>query len=355
MKVPQQRPLHGDREDARPWLVEPGNGRPPAVSEQHAAARYWASKGLHVCRLIARDKRPTDKSPRTTGVGLEHRLATTDLAVIDGWWREVHPHWGPRAYCNLGLPTGRWPGYVAFDVDRPQAFQEWVAGRLLPDTLRWSSCRPDMPDRYTLLFRYPRVIDVRSVVDGQRGCVPGVDLRADQEHVVLPGAVHPSGSTYLVQRGAHPAELPAWLVAELASRSRPATPASGVTPTRPSSQTEGSSLWREAYQNAARLFERAVVHAGVTPGQRHRTLVGLAWEGLARGLHPEDVRRIVLGYVRRACPDDHDRAQATRQLAEAITRPNCGPPNQPRFTVAGQARRLLVWEQARGGRARTFR
>lgn len=338
--------LNGSGMHARPWLTEPGNGRPPALSEQHAAARYWAAQGFPVCRLIERDKRPTDRAPRTIGSGPEHRLASTELEMIDAWWREVHPYWGPRAGCNPGLPTGRWPGYLALDVDQPRAFHEWVAGRAMPDTLRWSSCRPDRRERYTLLFRYPEGLRVRSVADGQRGCVPGVDLRAEREHVVLPGAIHPSGSRYLVQRSTRPGALPAWLVAELVDRSRTDVLASA----RPTKDCGPGALagdvWARAYHNATRLFERAAAGACVTAGQRHRTLVGLAWEGLARGLRAEDVRRIVLGYVRRACPDDHERREASRQLAEALARPRprSGASNQARFSVAGQAEWLRARE-----------
>ena len=348
---------------SRPWLGEGGNGRPPAVSEQHAAARFWASHGLPVCRLIPADKRPTDRAPRTTGMGPQHRRATTDVDVIDEWWREVDSWWGPRARCNPGLPTGAWPGYLALDVDRPDAFAAWVAARPLPPTLRWSSCRPDHPERHTLLFKYPSVdFAIRSVVDGRPCCVPGVDIRADSEHVVLPGARHALGSIYVLQRNALVTALPTWFLAELSARFQPSRsrragrPARSLgAPTRPANALAGppAVAHAQAYSNALQLFERAASRASCALGHRHHTLVGLVWEGLARGLRPTDVGHVVRGYVDRACPEQRDHAEALRQLAEALARPKACRSNRDQFTVAGQLRRLLSTPSARQGQARS--
>lgn len=349
-----------------PWLTEEGNGRPPAVSRQHAAARFWASHGMPVCRLIERDKRPTDKAPKTTGAGPEHRLASVDLDVIDRWWQDVHPYWGPRAQCNPGLPTGPWPGYLALDVDRPPIFEAWVGDRQLSATLRWSSCRPDHPERYTLLFSYPAVdFPIRSVLDGRPHCVPGVDLRADGEHVVLPGAVHAHGTVYSIQQDLLPAPLPRWLVAELGKRMLPARQVriqpvrSGLSQDHAArAATAGavaglpSEALRQAYANALRLFERAARMANAARGQRHHTLVGLTWEGIARGLHPDDVRAAVLAYVDRACPERPDHAGALRQLEAALQHPEACQANEPRFSVGGQARWLLNHDPRWRGRAR---
>lgn len=333
----------------RPWLTWRGNGRPPAATEQHAAARFWAGQGLPVCRLIARDKRPTDRAPRTTGAGPQHRLATTDPELIDRWWLERHPRWGPRIDCNPGLPTGPWPGFVALDVDRPQAFRAWVGGRVLPATLRWSSGRPDHPERYTLLLRYPAVdFVIRSVVDGRPGCVPGVDLRAAGQHVVLPGAVHPQGSVYTIQGEGPIADPPRWLVDELRDRAR-ATASEERPRARPRVLSLGPAAPApEAYRCALRIFERAAAGARVERGHRHRTLVGLAWEGLARGLVGGDVKRVLLvRYVDRACPRADDRARAVHQLDQALARPRQAAPNEPRFSVEGQARWLTRRARAR--------
>lgn len=329
--------------NGRPWLQGRGNGRPPALSEQHAAARFWAARGLPVCRLISRDKRPTDRAPRTTGEGPEHRLATTDAHTIDTWWGETHSRWGRRAFCNLGLPTGRWPGVVALDVDDPPTFHAFLAGREIPPTLRWSSNRHDHPERHTMLFAYPPVdFAIRSLVDGHPHCVPGVDLRADGEHVVLPGSIHASGSLYTIQCDAPVAALPDWLVEELRGRFGQRSPSAQRPSSRIPDATVEDDVWAQAYASATRLLRRAAQQAPTASGQRHRMLVGLVWEGLARGLRSDDVRQIALVYVDRACLEPFDRTAARRQIEEALARPRHCQPSDPRFSVEGQARWLVA-------------
>jgi len=269
------------REQA-PWRWSTSPDRSPPLSEEHAAARYWAgSWRLPVFRTIApsatRDPRrwakaPVDKSPRTLGTGTEHRRVARSLDEIDSLWGEVDPRWGSRASCGIGLATGPIPGWprgcLALDVDDVEAFRAWLDGRRPPVTLTWTSGRPDRRSA-TLLYAYPEDATIRS----RTRVLPGLDTRGVDGHVVLPGSVHWTGSRYRVVRVAPIAPLPTWLLEELLAAERAAAarkvsvPPSSATAT-PSSRLVASSsaarppaltpeAWQVGQRNAVRLFRRA--------------------------------------------------------------------------------------------------
>src|SRR5690606_7035179 len=153
------------------------------------------------------------------------------------------------------------------------------AGRQLPPTLRGPSCRPDAPGRDTLLYGWPPGAVIRSTA------IPGGDLRAEGEHVALPGSVHRTGSLYLVQQLLAVAQAPAWLVHEVVADVRQGAPRTRTSVIPPARRVDlPQDLHRAAYERALDMFRRACVGANRTVGQRHRTLLGLAWSGLARGL-----------------------------------------------------------------------
>lgn len=139
-----------------------------------AALRYADEIGLPVFKL-----KPGTKRPATEHGFLD---ATTDLAVIERWWRE-----DPRF--NVGIPTGQPSGLVVPDLDRKNGadgaaeFARWLAerGLQLPPAVPWA----ETPN-YGV---HPFVRVKGRTVQSRAGVLPGVDIRGDGGYV----AVWPSG------------------------------------------------------------------------------------------------------------------------------------------------------------------
>ena len=158
-----------------------------------AAALAYASAGIHVFPLAPRSKTPFIPA-RNGGHGLHD--ATTDLAVIRGWWAA-----NPTA--NIGLRTGI--SCDVIDLDGEEAVDALDQARDGREQLRG----PVVATGHGF-HRY-----VKATGLGNRaGILPDVDFRGQGGYVVAPPSVHPNGYRY---RWINPlreelASAPDWLI-----------------------------------------------------------------------------------------------------------------------------------------------
>ncbi|MCB1746303.1 MAG: bifunctional DNA primase/polymerase [Gammaproteobacteria bacterium] len=149
-------------------------------------------------------------------------LATTEPAVIEGWWRVM-----PQS--NIGIATGPESGIWCLDIDVHKGGQ---------DTLdRWEAEHGKLPDTVTAItgsggthyvFAWPEAGEVRSATNVLG---PGVDTRGAGGQFVVEPSMHVSGTAYTWEGSSDPLEghkaLPAGEALEravAAPRSAPAAP-----------------------------------------------------------------------------------------------------------------------------------
>lgn len=146
--------------------------------------------------------RPRRKEPSTPqGV----KDATSDAAVIQGWWARQ-----PDA--NLGIAIAE--GYLVLDLDSQDALWRLKAeGRELPATVQMRTARGAQ-------FWYRIEEPVRNRV----GILPAIDIRAAGGYVVVPPSIHPTGVVYEwivpLKRDAI-APAPEWLLEHLKQQRSP--------------------------------------------------------------------------------------------------------------------------------------
>jgi len=122
------------------------------------------------------------KHPRT-----KHGLndATIDLARIKMWWTDY-----PDA--NIGIPTGNASGWLVLDIDPDYggvgSLEAFLGLRIIPDTLESETGSGGMH----LFFEYPKDREIR----GKVGILPGLDIRAEGNYIVVPPSRHASGRSY---------------------------------------------------------------------------------------------------------------------------------------------------------------
>lgn len=140
------------------------------------AAKLYALAGFPVFPVKPRGKTPL-LAKHSGGSG--HRDATTDVGIVERWWRE-HPD------ANIGVVPGM-AGVLVLDLDGPEA--EADAERLGVFAVRTATVRT--PRGRHLYFAHPggRI--------GNSQLAPKIDVRADAGYVVAPPSLHPSGATYL--------------------------------------------------------------------------------------------------------------------------------------------------------------
>ena len=155
------------------------------------------------CECGDKNCKSPGKHPRIYG-GLKD--ATTDKKIIEHWFTK----W-PNA--NIGIRTGRPSGFIIIDVDPIHGGEESIDdleaeyGKL-PDTVE------------TLTGGNGRHIFLKHpdyYVKGLVGFMPGVDLRADGNYVIVPPSLHISGNRYEFEVSSHPKDVeiataPSWFI-----------------------------------------------------------------------------------------------------------------------------------------------
>ena len=171
-----------------------------------ASALEYAARGWRVLPVQANGKAPLGTLAPN---GLHN--ATTDPAIICGWWAEASD-------ANVGIATGASSGLVVLDVDprhggdRALAELEQEYGPL-PATVRAHTGGGGSH----VLFAYP--IAHGGLRSGVRiGEFAGLDVRGDGGYIVAPPSTHASGGKYRWVPGCGPnevvlAQVPTWLLA----------------------------------------------------------------------------------------------------------------------------------------------
>jgi Bifunctional DNA primase/polymerase, N-terminal len=196
---------------------------PTPTSSLADAALSYAAMGWSVFPLVPRTKIPFKGSHG-------YKDATTDIAVVEQWWRE-HPD------ANIGLATSN---LTVLDVDPRHG------GHLsLADLETQHGPLPYTVESQTgsggrhLFFLRPDV----SIRAGTNALAPGLDIKSGGPHVVLPPSIHPNGQAYEWELSSVPGEvdvapMPEWMVEALT------TPTVQTTPHTKSSTTLGLAWWR---------------------------------------------------------------------------------------------------------------
>lgn len=153
-------------------------------------------------------------------------VATTDPAVIDGWWNSLE-----FANCGVAIVTGRKSGLWVLDVDVANGkvgletlkalIAEHGEGKL-PDTLVTRT--PTGGFHY--FWQYPQGVEVYNSASNRLGA--GLDVRGEGGQVNAPPTTRKIGG-YCWHRGRGPydakvAPAPAWLVDLVAERPKATTP-----------------------------------------------------------------------------------------------------------------------------------
>lgn len=205
----------------------------------------------------------------------EHGLsdASTDPAVIRGWWRR----W-PNA--NIGVRCGQVSGgLVAVDVDGEEG-KASLNGHALPPTVMSATGGGGWH------YLYVTGESLRPKV----GLLPKVDLRAEDSYIVAPPSAHISGRPYewlVSPDDAELAALPKW-VSELAAKAQKPATASPVGETIPT-------------------------------GERNETLTRLAGAMRRKGMRQESIEAALLAENQATCSpplgDDE-----VRRIAASVSR-----------------------------------
>lgn len=153
------------------------------------AARYYAAKlGWAVFPLCPREKMPLIR--RADG-GRGCLDGTTDEARVVSWWRRW-PH------ANIGLALGALSsGLFALDVDPRNGGDFW-----------------ELLDEFGPLPETVQALTggggVHILLRGATSCgvlMPGVDVKGEGGHIVLPPSVHPNGQPYRWEASSRPDEI----------------------------------------------------------------------------------------------------------------------------------------------------
>jgi hypothetical protein len=165
------------------------------MTDVYSAARQYATQGIPVFPC-----QPRGKEPAVPG-GLNR--ATTDLRVIESWWRSAPD-------LNIGVPTGSVSGFFVVDVDGDDG--EATIRKLeaehghLPETIEVIT--GDGRHCYFRLSEHEPIRNSASRVG------PGIDIRGEGGYVLAPPSVHPSGRRYEwgVDSADNFADAPDWFI-----------------------------------------------------------------------------------------------------------------------------------------------
>jgi hypothetical protein len=157
--------------------------------------------------------KPRDKTPLVRWAD----MATTEENMILGWW-DVNPD------ANIGIACGKRSGIIVLDVDAGHGGYE-----SLTELFEKYGKFPDTPISQTgsggehIFFRHPGV----EIRNSASKLGPGLDIRGDGGYVVAPPSIHANGKSYewiISPEDVGLADMPAWMVDLLTSRSPAPTP-----------------------------------------------------------------------------------------------------------------------------------
>ena len=271
MKVPAR------MQPSTPGWVDPRDASHPARPAPAGlrAAHVYLAMGWSVIPVM-----PGDKRPLITWAPYQSRLASP--TEVEAWFRR----W-PGA--GIAVVTGAVSGVVVIDID-PQHGGELGFAQMarehgaLPPTVE---ARSGGGGRHFYL-RHP-VHGVRN----RAGIWPGVDVRGDGGYIIAPPSVHASGACYAWIRppGTVPlASAPQWLAPT--QRAHP-----GPRPV---------GHWRSLAAN------------GAPAGSRNDSVASLAGHLLARGVDPEVVKELLLGWNAARCRPPLDDQEVARTVASIL-------------------------------------
>lgn len=234
-----------------------GHGRMGAAALRYAE-HGWPVVPLHTPTAVdvcscphGPDCGSPGKHPRTR-TGLAE--ATTDLEVVDGWWRR----W-PDA--NIGVATGEVSGLVALDVDLPhgprslERLEQTVGPVPATCTQRTGSGGSQ------LLFAHPG-----GQVRNRVAVRPGLDVRGDGGYIVVPPSLHASGDRYVWTLAEPVRPIPGPLLEMLTRADRRHLQLAGDGP------TDGPVIGRPTAYGGAALDGEIAMLARAVPGTRNDTL-----------------------------------------------------------------------------------
>lgn len=222
-----------------------------------------------MCTCGRADCRSPGKHPLTRrGVYDASKIAE----IVDKWF-------GGSEVPNLGIATGRISRIVVADIDCRHGGDvslselERIHGPL-PRTAKVATGGGG----WHLYFRCPEGVSVKN----RTALRPGIDVRADNGHVIGPESIHASGNYYevVVPFSEGIAELPAWLLEIMVQKADPSTPVLTVQP-------EADDL---------------TTHPGSGEGERHATLCKLVGRHFARNDDAGTVLELALAWASKCSP-----------------------------------------------------
>lgn len=250
------------------------------------AALEYHAQGLHPIPVEPKGKRPLVK-------WADFQQTQPTVAQLVDWWTNT-----PDA--NVALVLGR--GVMAVDIDGPEGQAALEAAKVEFDF--------DAPVSATGKGRH---IFLRGETGDRIGLLPKVDIRG-VGYVVAPPSVHPTGKRY------------EWVVPMAPLAEIPEAPAELMTLIRAAKGPE-----KPTADGTARswLVEAA---AGVGEGRRDDTCTRLVGYLLAKGMPPEAVYELLLGWAARCNPPLP--AEVVQKCVESIAKREGAPEVAPPADIA---------------------
>jgi putative DNA primase/helicase len=233
--------------------------------------------------------------------------ASPDATQLRQWFAVF-----PR--CDWGRRTGTISGMFVVDIDTAKG-QEWIdSNGGLPETYTVKSGSPE-PFKKHYYFKLPDAM----VINGSSSEIaPGVDIRGENNMVVIPPSGHKSGGRYRVEKDVELALPPRFIIDAIRAIG---DIEDSITPKkeRPASADVNSERTAQDKDRAASYFDRKCQeHTQVPHGQRAKALFTLAACGgnmVAAGCFDEQyVEETIYRYM----PEYADERQSVDRIASGI-------------------------------------
>ncbi|HEB96737.1 MAG TPA: hypothetical protein ENI96_09955 [Sedimenticola thiotaurini] len=296
----------------------------------------WSSLGYKVFPCRADNKRPHIKKWQD--------LASADPEQINQWW----DRW-PEAMPGLHVGSA---GFLVLDVDVSK-------GKNGPETLKaletkhgplpstWLAKTPS--GGYHYYFRAPQGVELKNTVSKLGR---GLDTRAGNGFVILPGSVGESGAYEWVSTGAELAPAPDWIIDKVRKDEEPATPAVEYKPgqepgndefarqalaeaVKAVSEAEGGERNDTLNAKAVRVFgmakanrlDRAEVHAQLEEA------------AIAAGLEADETAGTLASAWKGAKPRTEGLRPSPEEMFDAVA--------EPEFVYVGEMHKVYHWPSGR--------